>query len=399
MEGSVQVVIETADRSLQPGDQVELVAVEVLWSDGKIDLNDWHVAGDALIAPSVTARLLSAFAGASSTAPPVQPIDPLTEREEEVLLTVARGRTNTQIADELYISLSTVKTHLASLMAKLHARNRVELAMWAYDLPHPVLTLNPRTPPTRQADWPGSFSPNSAIQPVPQWLTANLAGSGGSPGLAGWVGGQMDRPVAVLDAAVAGESALLARRALGDMRDEADRGAALDALARRAAAGSQFATELLIEALDRWGVARAAVRRVPLVEAAVEDVTQDTLILVAQGITSFRDEPNFTTWLHQLARRCAEDHRRRARATESLDERDLGLAAQMSFLIASRQAVRQLLDQLPDRYRDAVLLRDVERLPYAEVAVRLGRNLKTAKSHAARGRALLAGLIERDPDA
>jgi DNA-binding NarL/FixJ family response regulator len=89
--------------------------------------------GDALIAPSVTARLLSAFADFSSTAPPVQPIDPLTEREEEVLLTVARGRTNAEIADDLSISLSTVKSHLASLMTKLHARNRVELAMWAYE--------------------------------------------------------------------------------------------------------------------------------------------------------------------------------------------------------------------------------------------------------------------------
>jgi DNA-binding NarL/FixJ family response regulator len=90
-------------------------------------------AGDALIAPSVTARLLAAFAKAPSPAPPVQPVAPLTEREEEVLLTVARGRTNTEIADELHISLSTVKSHLASLMAKLHARNRVELAMWAYE--------------------------------------------------------------------------------------------------------------------------------------------------------------------------------------------------------------------------------------------------------------------------
>ena len=89
--------------------------------------------GDALIAPSVTARLLSAFADFPSTAAPLQPIDPLTEREEEVLLTVARGRTNAEIADELYISLSTVKSHLASLMAKLGARNRVEIAVWAYE--------------------------------------------------------------------------------------------------------------------------------------------------------------------------------------------------------------------------------------------------------------------------
>ena len=90
-------------------------------------------SGDALIAPSITARLLSAFADVPAAGPPAQPIDPLTDREEEVLRTVARGRTNAEIADELYISLSTVKTHLASLMTKLGARNRVELAMWAYE--------------------------------------------------------------------------------------------------------------------------------------------------------------------------------------------------------------------------------------------------------------------------
>ncbi len=90
-------------------------------------------AGDALIAPSVTVRLLSAFADASSTKPLAQPIAELTEREEEVLLSVAAGHTNDEVAAELFISLSTVKTHLASLMGKLGARNRVEIAMWAYE--------------------------------------------------------------------------------------------------------------------------------------------------------------------------------------------------------------------------------------------------------------------------
>jgi DNA-binding NarL/FixJ family response regulator len=89
--------------------------------------------GDALIAPSVTARLLEAFAGTGPTGPPVQPVEPLTEREEQILVTVARGRTNSEIAGELYITLSTVKTHIASLMAKLGARNRVEIAIWAYE--------------------------------------------------------------------------------------------------------------------------------------------------------------------------------------------------------------------------------------------------------------------------
>ncbi len=88
--------------------------------------------GDALIAPSVTARLLASFARTDPGEPPQPPIEPLTTREEAVLDSVARGRTNSEIAGDLHISISTVKTHLASLLRKLDARNRVELAMWAY---------------------------------------------------------------------------------------------------------------------------------------------------------------------------------------------------------------------------------------------------------------------------
>jgi DNA-binding NarL/FixJ family response regulator len=90
-------------------------------------------SGDALIAPSVTARLLATFSKARAATPRAQPIEPLTAREEGVLLAVARGRTNAEIAAELFISLSTVKTHLASLMNKLGVRNRVEIAMWAHE--------------------------------------------------------------------------------------------------------------------------------------------------------------------------------------------------------------------------------------------------------------------------
>lgn len=103
--------------------------------------------GDALIAPSVTVRLLEAFAH-SQTSSPRQPIEPLTAREEEVLVPVARGRTNNEIAAELQITPSTVKAHLASLMRKIGARNRVEVAMWGHE------TGRVRYPgvPTRRAE-------------------------------------------------------------------------------------------------------------------------------------------------------------------------------------------------------------------------------------------------------
>ena len=85
--------------------------------------------GDALIDPKITLRLIDAFA--HSRAAPRAATSPLTEREEQVLAAVARGLGNTDIGRELHISLSTVKTHIASIMTKIDARNRVELAIWA----------------------------------------------------------------------------------------------------------------------------------------------------------------------------------------------------------------------------------------------------------------------------
>lgn len=89
--------------------------------------------GEALIAPSITVRLLETFAGSAMPNTAVEPVDGLTPREEEVLATVARGFTNAEIAERLHISMSTVKAHLGSLMTKLGARNRAEIAMWAYE--------------------------------------------------------------------------------------------------------------------------------------------------------------------------------------------------------------------------------------------------------------------------
>jgi DNA-binding NarL/FixJ family response regulator len=90
--------------------------------------------GDSLISPEVTSRLLKQLSNPirndSSLAAS------LSSREQEVLREVARGATNAEIAERLFISLSTVKTHLAVLMTKLNARNRVELVIWAYQSGH-----------------------------------------------------------------------------------------------------------------------------------------------------------------------------------------------------------------------------------------------------------------------
>jgi DNA-binding NarL/FixJ family response regulator len=90
-------------------------------------------AGDALVSPSVTVRLLEHIAARPVARTPVLLPDPLSPRELEVVRAVARGRTNAEIAAELFVSLSTVKTHLTNIQSKLTARNRVEIAAWAWE--------------------------------------------------------------------------------------------------------------------------------------------------------------------------------------------------------------------------------------------------------------------------
>ncbi|MET0133868.1 MAG: response regulator transcription factor [Kibdelosporangium sp.] len=86
--------------------------------------------GDALISPQITVRLLQHFAAPARSA--VSTDVALTEREQDVVQAVARGLTNTEIGNELFMSLSTVKTHLAAVQSKIDARNRVEVAAWAW---------------------------------------------------------------------------------------------------------------------------------------------------------------------------------------------------------------------------------------------------------------------------
>ncbi len=87
--------------------------------------------GDALISPSVTVRLLRQLTRARS--PAAGAGSQLSERELDIARGIARGRTNQEIAAELFISLSTVKTHITRVQNKLGVRNRVEIATWSWE--------------------------------------------------------------------------------------------------------------------------------------------------------------------------------------------------------------------------------------------------------------------------
>ncbi|WP_238011213.1 response regulator transcription factor [Dactylosporangium sp. AC04546] len=89
------------------------------------------VAGDSLISPEVTVRLLKHVTGPRPA--PRALVEPLTERELEVAGHVGAGRTNAEIGERLFISAGTVKTHVAAIQRKLGVRNRVGIAVWAWD--------------------------------------------------------------------------------------------------------------------------------------------------------------------------------------------------------------------------------------------------------------------------
>ncbi|MFB6821854.1 response regulator [Streptomyces virginiae] len=95
-------------------------------------------AGDALIAPGVTRRLIADFVRAPGpTAPEARaprPVVGITEREREVLTLVGRGRSNGEIAEELFITAATAKSHVSRLFTKLAARDRVQLVIMAYEM-------------------------------------------------------------------------------------------------------------------------------------------------------------------------------------------------------------------------------------------------------------------------
>jgi DNA-binding NarL/FixJ family response regulator len=104
--------------------------------------------GDALLAPSITRRLIEEFAQAPAATPaPLPALDELTPRELEVFKVIARGLSNAEIAAELVVSETTVKTHVARVLMKLGLRDRVQAVVLAYEagVVMPGQTVEPRS--------------------------------------------------------------------------------------------------------------------------------------------------------------------------------------------------------------------------------------------------------------
>ena len=90
-------------------------------------------AGDALLAPSVTRRIIEQFARRPAAPELGDQLEALTQREREVLTLLARGKSNAELAAELFVSEGTIKTHVSSLLAKLGLRDRVQAVVLAYE--------------------------------------------------------------------------------------------------------------------------------------------------------------------------------------------------------------------------------------------------------------------------
>jgi DNA-binding NarL/FixJ family response regulator len=90
-------------------------------------------AGEALIAPSVTRRLIEEFARRPEGPPPPAGLAELTDREREVLVLMARGRSNAEIASDLFVAETTVKTHVGHVLSKLRLRDRAQAVVVAYE--------------------------------------------------------------------------------------------------------------------------------------------------------------------------------------------------------------------------------------------------------------------------
>ena len=169
----------------------------------------------------------------------------------------------------------------------------------------------------------------------------------------------------------------------------------LDECAQRAARGSDTALDLLLAVIDGHGLANPSIRRLVASDTAVDDVAQDVLIAVANSIESYSGASAFRTWLFGVARNQALLHIRRQNRGSELPVEVERPTARISSMIADRMVLSSALRSLPEVYREAVTLRDIEQRSYQQIADQLCVEINTVKSRISRGRALLAAGVDR----
>ena len=161
------------------------------------------------------------------------------------------------------------------------------------------------------------------------------------------------------------------------------------------APNSKHCLDVLLQIVDDHGLDRPALRRILVDNDQADDAHQDVLIVVAQSIGRFQGNSAFTTWLHSVARNIAVDHLRKRKETVEFDAENhqATAAGRLSSLIASRSDLANAVNALPDTYRQAVVLRDIEQRTYQEIADATHTEMNTVKSRISRGRALVAAMM------
>jgi RNA polymerase sigma-70 factor (ECF subfamily) len=190
------------------------------------------------------------------------------------------------------------------------------------------------------------------------------------------------------------DEAVASARAAGDYAavDEA-----LAPVVTRAAAGDRVALEFLLRCIDQHRLTQAPIRKLLVDEGDVEDAAQTTLLAVTRAIGSFEGRARFTTWLYRIAEREAlQVLRRRKRVTAPEGEDLSALTAEvrrLSSVVVGADAIRKALEELDPRFREPVVLRDIEGLEYTAIAERLDIPLNTVKTRILRGRQMMADRI------
>lgn len=194
------------------------------------------------------------------------------------------------------------------------------------------------------------------------------------------------------------ERALVGRRGAGELlgaalewrtSDESLFNQLMTALARSAAAGSGTATELLLESVHRFGLARPAIASVIRDTDQIDDVAQATLLTLERNIAKYEGRAAFRTWLYTVARNEALMAVRK-RVPDPTDQAPDAGGGRFSSVVATRETIEQVLEALPEPYGETLSLQVYEQLDYQQIADRLDVPVGTIRSRLAKARELVA---------